>query len=99
MTHSTTTPKQFWIIAYDISHDKRRNKVAKVLENFGTRCNYSVFECLLTESAFAKMQSRLNKIIDTSQDSILYYYLCKSCIPKKTVHGKSQLSLPEVIVI
>jgi len=32
-----------WIIAYDVSDDKRRREVSKVLTNYGYRVQYSVF--------------------------------------------------------
>ena len=37
------------MIAYDISEDRIRYRVAKILENYGTRVQYSVFECKLRE--------------------------------------------------
>ena len=36
--------KHFYVVTYDISDDKRRNQVVKLLESLGTRMNYSVFE-------------------------------------------------------
>lgn len=36
--------KQFIVVAYDISDDKRRQKIAKILLNYGVRSNYSVFD-------------------------------------------------------
>ena len=35
------------VVAYDIAYNKRRNKIAKCLEGYGIRVNYSVFECVL----------------------------------------------------
>ena len=34
-----------YVISYDISENKIRNKVAKILEGYGKRIQYSVFEC------------------------------------------------------
>ena len=31
-----------YTVAYDITDDKRRNRVAKILKDFGTRIQYSV---------------------------------------------------------
>lgn len=43
------------MITYDISDDRIRYRVAKILENHGSRVQYSVFECRLREQerAFA----------------------------------------------
>jgi CRISPR-associated protein Cas2 len=33
------------VVSYDISDDKRRRKVAQIMEGYGYRVQYSVFEC------------------------------------------------------
>jgi CRISPR-associated protein Cas2 len=91
--------KQFIVVAYDISDDRRRQQVAKTLTNFGVRCNFSVFECALTESQIKTMQKRLNKIADPQGDSILYYYLCKSCLIKREVFGQQSGLRSEIVWI
>ncbi len=89
--------KQFVVIAYDIADDKRRQKIAKILSNCGVRCNFSVFECVMTESQIKKTQMKIEKIIDQRTDCVLYYYLCKSCVAKRGVEGK-QIGLRSEIV-
>ena len=37
------------LVSYDISDDKRRRKVCKILEGYGYRVQYSVFECDLDD--------------------------------------------------
>ncbi|MEW6376162.1 MAG: CRISPR-associated endonuclease Cas2, partial [Thermodesulfobacteriota bacterium] len=39
----------FYVVSYDIPDDQRRIKIAKILEDFGDRVQYSVFECLLEQ--------------------------------------------------
>lgn len=51
--------KHFWVIAYDIVDDRNRNRIANFLEKHGQRVNYSVFECMLTDSQFEKVKNRL----------------------------------------
>jgi len=96
---SSTTPKQLWVIAYDISNDKKRNKIAKTLEDYGERCNYSVFECLVTETQKQKLQKKLQKFVDSKGDSLLFYYLCNACIQKREVIGRCPDLVPEVVVV
>ena len=38
----------FILVSYDIPNDKRRLKVMKAVQDYGTRVQYSVFECELT---------------------------------------------------
>ena len=68
-----------YTIAYDITDDKRRNKVAKILKDFGKRVQYSVFECNVDRQAFLRLQNRLEKAMNMSEDTITFYYLCAAC--------------------
>lgn len=68
-----------YTVAYDITDDKRRNRVAKILKDFGTRIQYSVFECNTDRRALLRLQSRLGKVIDLGEDTITFYHLCAAC--------------------
>ena len=68
-----------YTVAYDITDDKRRNRVAKILKDFGTRIQYSVFECNTDRRALLRLQSRLEKVIDLGEDTITFYHLCAAC--------------------
>lgn len=69
----------FVVVSYDISEDKRRTKIHKMLKSYGQWMQYSVFECSLTTTQYAKMRSRLAKMIKPDQDSIRFYFLCACC--------------------
>lgn len=68
-----------YTVAYDITDDKRRNKVAKILKDFGKRVQYSVFECNTDRRALLRLQNRLEKTINLQEDTITFYHLCKTC--------------------
>ena len=68
-----------YTVAYDITDDKRRNRVAKILKDFGTRIQYSVFECDTDRRSLLRLQSRLEKAIDLQEDTITFYHLCMAC--------------------
>ncbi|HOK79950.1 MAG TPA: CRISPR-associated endonuclease Cas2 [bacterium] len=82
----------FIVISYDITDDKRRNKVAKVLENYGARVQYSVFECILEKEKFFELQEQLKKIIESCQDSIRFYQLCEGCLKKAEIIGTGEIT-------
>ena len=67
------------VISYDIRNDRRRRKVAKVLEGFGWRVQYSVFEAHLSTTRLKDLESRLRKAILRREDSIRVYRLCGGC--------------------
>jgi CRISPR-associated protein Cas2 len=91
--------KKFTIIAYDITDDKMRNNVSKLLESVGTRRNKSVFECMISESQLKKIQLELPKLIDTSTDTVLIYRVCLDCYVKSETIGKNTLSIGSTIMI
>ncbi len=72
-----------YVISYDIDKDRTRTKIAKVLENYGTRVQYSVFECSITEGQFEELYSQLATLMSGEiEGNIRFYQLCKSCIGK-----------------
>ncbi|MGF1482566.1 MAG: CRISPR-associated endonuclease Cas2 [Cyanophyceae cyanobacterium] len=68
----------FVIVSYDISKDKRRTKIHNILKSYGQWVQYSIFECDLTQAQYAKLRSRLDKLIE-AEDSIRFYFLCACC--------------------
>jgi CRISPR-associated protein Cas2 len=68
------------LIAYDIREPARLRRVAKVCEDFGIRVEYSVFECDLSQELFQELWSRLTEEIDHTEDTILAYRICGSCV-------------------
>ncbi|RJQ63774.1 MAG: CRISPR-associated endonuclease Cas2 [Desulfobacteraceae bacterium] len=81
--------KKFYIVSYDIVDDRKRNKAADTLKDFGTRVQKSVFECSLKDKTLKKLMEKLKKIIDAETDSILLYYLCEACGKEKMSMGVS----------
>lgn len=65
---------QFLIVSYDIPSNRRRYKVMKTLEGFGTRVQYSVFECNLKPSQVDDLRKRLWKLIQ-NEDSVRLYFI------------------------
>jgi CRISPR-associated protein Cas2 len=72
----------FVVVSYDVPEDKRRTKIHKILKSYGQWMQYSVFECDLTDTQYAKLRSRLSKVIKPNVDSIRFYSLCACCQPK-----------------
>ena len=81
--------KQLYLIAYDISRNKTRNKVADLLAQYGERINLSVFECFLTVKQKERIIEELRKLINPKTDSIRIYFICSKCYSKSIVIGRS----------
>ena len=69
----------FRVISYDIPDDRRRNQLAKALKGFGHRVQYSVFEAHLNRRQYEQLKRVIERILDSSEDSIRYYTLCGAC--------------------
>jgi CRISPR-associated protein Cas2 len=88
----------FYIVSYDITDDKRRNRIARSLLDFGTRVQYSVFECIIDEKMLDKMITRLNKII-SDEDSVRIYALCSKCKGIIKVLGRGEITKDREVYI
>ncbi len=69
---------KFLCVTYDISNDKRRNRVFKTLKRYGLPVQYSVFECWLSDRQIDEMRDELSRIVD-EEDSVRFYDLCHAC--------------------
>jgi len=77
------------IISYDIVDDRRRNKVAKALLDYGKRVQYSVFEVEDTGN-MDEIVKILTAFMNKNEDNIRYYRLCAGCEKRKKTTGKEK---------
>lgn len=83
--------KQFVLVSYDITNDKKRLKAMKAVEDYGSRVQYSVFECLLTPKEVETLKARLKPYVDEKEiDSVRFYFLCLDDVQRIEIigHGK-----------
>ncbi len=64
--------RRFYLVSYDIIDDKRRNKVFKILMDYGDRVQYSVFCCQLNERELLALQEKLRTRIHMTEDQVLF---------------------------
>lgn len=64
-----------YLVSYDISDPKRLRRVARTLEGFGVRLQYSVFECPLDGMRLAKLKAELQDLVDHDEDQVLFVSL------------------------
>ena len=51
----------FVVVCYDIPDDKRRNRISEILEGFGERVQFSIFECDIKPENLKKMKEKLTE--------------------------------------
>lgn len=76
-----------WLIAYDISDDRSRDKVARRLLEYGMRLQWSVFECLADERELADLLARLMEHLDPGTDLLHAFPVCAQCRRHRHVLG------------
>lgn len=77
----------FYVIAYDIPDDKRRKKVSDLLEGYGKRVQYSVFEFVLTQAKYDELRSRVKKVVLFKEDSVRFYPLSRHTLGQVETWG------------
>lgn len=68
-----------YVICYDIPDDKRRTHLAKCLDSYGDRIQFSVFEAVLDDKLFDKLIDGIQNCIDDQEDFVTVYALCGAC--------------------
>ena len=74
-----------YVISYDIESDRIRNRIAKELENYGRRVQYSVFECRINEKQRDSLYEKLAAYLAMDEEeagNIRFYNICGNCEEK-----------------
>jgi len=79
-----------YICTYDIVKNKTRTKVSKILEDYGVRVQYSVFEFDASAEKVKELHKKLSALIDKKTDSVNIYYICSSCEKKQKRMGEGR---------
>jgi CRISPR-associated protein Cas2 len=82
----------FYVVVYDIPSDKRRKKVSDLLEGYGSRVQYSVFECMLTVSKYNELRQRLKPRINLAEDKVRFYPLSGHTLGQVEIWGGPPLT-------
>jgi len=91
--------RQFYLIAYDVPDDRRRGRVARLLETLGERVQYSLFEAWLTPQEAARLKKDLAALLVAGEDSLRMYFLCAACRQRAETLGQGRLTDPPDVVI
>ena len=79
----------YLILVYDVAQE-RVGKVCKTLRRRLTWVQNSVFEGEVSEADFRQIQADLSKVLDGSQDSVLFYCIQNPHGWEKRVMGKER---------
>ena len=89
-----------YVITYDMACNRRRQKVADLLEGYGRRVQESVFECVLTRVNYRELQQKLRRHFNPTEDSIRFYPLSSHTRDNIVIWGGPPIAeLPRPMVI
>jgi CRISPR-associated protein Cas2 len=60
------------LVAYDISDDRRRDRLAVLLQSYGERVQYSVFLVDGRPASFVRLRHAVATLIDRDVDSVMF---------------------------
>ena len=60
-----------YLVAYDIRDDRRLRSIAGCMEGYGTRIQYSVFVCDLSDREMILMRGDVEALMKKSEDSVM----------------------------
>ncbi len=86
-------------MVYDIRNDKNRERVSKMLERYGVRVNFSVFECLFTDKQLQATQKLTGECTHAQGDSVVYYPICLDCYTKILYQPKPHSTAPTAVTV
>ncbi len=84
----------FWVVCYDIVDDRRRARVHKLLEGYGRRVQYSVFECDLNAKRLDQLEGRLARLIHAEEDDVRLYPLDEGEVGRIRLLGRARINRP-----
>ena len=76
------------LISYDISSNKRRNRISTLLKSFGFRIQYSVFEATLSRDSLKTLREKIVNYLEEHDNLKIF---CLANFSKSWEYGKTDL--------
>ena len=90
----------FVLACYDSPNDRRRNRIARILLDYGYRVQKSVFEIDAPDNLLKEMTDRIKRSSDPEEDCVRFYHLCRRCLEQSELIGqKAELTNTETVFI
>lgn len=77
-----------YVIAYDISDDRQRERIAEILGGYGHRVQYSVFELNVDAKTLVDVVAEIEPHVAGTVDSVRIYRQCAICAASVHVLGR-----------
>lgn len=82
------------LVVYDIADNRRRYKLAKLLEGYGRRVQESVFECFLDLEEMKRLYQKVSFRIKPEEDNVRFYWISAGAMAKTLTLGSPKPEPP-----
>ena len=63
--------RRHYLVSYDVSSDKRRDRIFHALDDVGDHVQFSVFLCELTAKELAQLRAELSSNVHEREDQVM----------------------------
>lgn len=89
-----------YLICYDIEDDRERTRVARLLESYGQRVQYSVFEVhLAREADLEQLKTELRGLLAAPDAEVRFYRLTAEAVAASHRLDGSPVAMRDLVVI
>ena len=88
-----------WLVAYDIGNDRKRRRVAGVMEGQGLRVQRSVFSVECTQHAMVALLSRLDSMVEREDGVDAWPVVHHAGLPTPWQRRQQAARLPDYWII
>jgi len=91
--------QSYFLILYDITDDRRRTRLHKLLESFGAGFQLSVFEARLSEMQRIRLEHGIKRVINKEEDKVAVVKLCQNCLRTVSLIGQQKTVICQNAII
>lgn len=89
-----------YLVCFDITDDKNRNKVGNLLLAYGERAQLSVFEIAVNKPKELKdLKAQLQDLLELGDDLRFYYLSPETRQQSEDIHGNPIADFPGVVIV
>ncbi|WP_179251243.1 CRISPR-associated endonuclease Cas2 [Enemella evansiae] len=92
------TKPRTYLIAYDVTDDRRRERLAQLLGTYGDRIQFGVFLIRVKPARIVRLTEAMTDLVSRHEDSVLICDLDEEASNRITFHGKQRHVTPHIIV-
>lgn len=89
-----------YVVAYDISDDRVRERMSTLLERFGPRVQKSVFHCFVDDRELGLLTRQVKRVLGSAENGqVRFYRLCADCLRVSFGLGEVETERPGRAII